>query len=166
MMTTVHPVDPQKPTGVTLNKTTLSLEVAATEMLTATVEPADAEDKTVTWTSTDDTIATVDANGLVTAITAGTATITVSTVNNIMDNCVVTVAEPTSTSDSESISDSESVSESVSDSTLESLSASETLTSGVDPDESWTKEEIKNYLDEKGIAYNASANKTELLNLV
>ncbi|MFR1821483.1 MAG: Ig domain-containing protein [Lactococcus petauri] len=157
-MTVTHPKPPQ-PTGVSLNKTTLSLEVTGTETLTATVEPADAEDKTVTWTSSDSTIATVDANGLVMAVKAGTATITVSTVNNIVDNCDLTVTVSSeSASDSESVSDSESISDSDSETTLNSTSAQ--------PNESWTKDDIKKYLDEKGTVYNTSATKAELLNLV
>ena len=66
-------------TGVTLNKSTLTLNVGASETLTATVAPADATNKNVTWASSDAAIATVDANGKVTGVKAGTATITVTT---------------------------------------------------------------------------------------
>ncbi|WP_282937315.1 DUF4350 domain-containing protein [Paenibacillus sp. RC67] len=66
-------------TGVALNKTAMSLNVNGTEQLTATVQPTDATDKTVAWTSSNSAVATVTANGLVTAVGAGTATITVTT---------------------------------------------------------------------------------------
>lgn len=62
-----------------MNKTTLSLAVRANETLTATVLPADAADKAVTWKSSDAAVATVDTTGKVTAIKAGTADITVTT---------------------------------------------------------------------------------------
>ena len=63
-------------TGVTLNKTSTEIIVGKNETLTATVAPDDATDKTVTWTSSDESIATVDENGKVTAVAEGTATIT------------------------------------------------------------------------------------------
>ena len=63
-------------TSVTLNKTELTLTEGGSETLTATVKPDDATDKTVTWTTSDASIATVDANGKVTAIKEGTATVT------------------------------------------------------------------------------------------
>ena len=66
-------------TGVTLNKSDLSLESGASETLTATVAPADATNKKVTWKSSDAAVATVDANGKVTGVKAGEATITVTT---------------------------------------------------------------------------------------
>ena len=66
-------------TGVTLNKATLSLIAGASETLTATVAPADATKKKVTWKSSNAAVATVDTNGKVTAVKAGEATITVTT---------------------------------------------------------------------------------------
>ena len=66
-------------TGVTLNKAALSLIAGASETLTATVAPADATNKKVTWKSSDAAVATVDTNGKVTAVKAGEATITVTT---------------------------------------------------------------------------------------
>ena len=62
--------------SVELDKTTLELKPGETATLVATVKPDDATDMTVTWTSSDASIASVDANGKVTAIKDGTATIT------------------------------------------------------------------------------------------
>ncbi|MDT2525728.1 MULTISPECIES: Ig-like domain-containing protein [Enterococcus] len=67
------------PSNVSLNKTTLTLNVGAEETLIATVSPADADDKTVAWKSSDITIATVDTAGKVSAVKEGTAEITVTT---------------------------------------------------------------------------------------
>ncbi|WP_051775520.1 Ig-like domain-containing protein [Paenibacillus tyrfis] len=68
-------------TGVKLNASAISMTAGGTEMLTATVEPANATNKAVTWKSSDPNVATVDASGKVTAVGAGTATITVTTVD-------------------------------------------------------------------------------------
>ena len=82
-----------EPTGITLDKTTAQIEVGATVTLTATVAPADATDKTVTWSSSDTAIATV-SNGVVTAVAEGTATITAKTHNDKTATCAVTVTAP------------------------------------------------------------------------
>ena len=66
-------------TGVTLNKTTLTLEAGASETLTATITPADATNQKVSWKSSKEAVATVDANGKVTGVKAGEAVITVTT---------------------------------------------------------------------------------------
>ncbi len=87
-------------TGITLDKTELYVEVGDTETLTATVSPADASDGSVTWTSSDETVATVDENGTVTGVKAGTATITATTVSGYTADCSVTVAESGATADS------------------------------------------------------------------
>ena len=81
-------------TGVTLDKTsaTIDLKYDNTTSLVATVSPADATNKAVTWTSSNPSVATVDANGVVTAITTGTATITVTTVDGgFTATCDITV---------------------------------------------------------------------------
>ena len=87
-------------TGVTLNKTSATLTEGETETLTATVAPNGATDKTVTWSSSDETVAAVDANGVVTAVKAGTATITATATNGTVETaddktaeCEVTVEE-------------------------------------------------------------------------
>lgn len=82
-------------TGVSLNKTSTSLEVGATETLTATVAPSTATDKTVTYSSSDATVATVTNAGKVTAVKAGTADITVTTKDGSKTaKCAVTVTAP------------------------------------------------------------------------
>ena len=89
-------------TGITLSQTEAAMTVGGeTLTLTATVAPDDATDKTVTWTSSDPTVATV-ANGVVTAVAAGTATITATATNGTPDDttddqtatCTITVTDP------------------------------------------------------------------------
>lgn len=77
-------------TSITLNKTELTLTEGESETLTATVKPDDATDKTVTWTTSDASIATVDANGKVTAVKEGSATVT-ATAGDKSATCVITV---------------------------------------------------------------------------
>ena len=78
------PVEPEQPapvavTGVSLDQTTLEMTVGDADVtLVATIEPADAANKDVTWASDDDGVASV-ADGVVTAVGAGNATITVKT---------------------------------------------------------------------------------------
>ena len=81
-------------TGVTLNKTTLTLSKGASETLTATIAPTNATNKKVTWTSSDPAVATVDASGKVTGVAKGTATITVTTEDGgHTATCAVEVAD-------------------------------------------------------------------------
>jgi Leucine-rich repeat (LRR) protein len=85
-------------TGVSLNKTTTTIIVGATEQLTATIAPNDATDPSVTWSSSNDNVATVAQDGTITAVAAGNATITVTTTDgNKTASCVVTVNVPTYT---------------------------------------------------------------------
>ena len=75
-----------------MNKTTATLTVGATETLSATIAPADATNKSVQFTSSDETIATVTpVQGKVTAVKAGTATITATTSNDKTATCEVMV---------------------------------------------------------------------------
>lgn len=79
-------------TSVAVSSKTLNLEVGQTRTLTATVTPDNATDKTVTWTSSDKNVATVDKdNGTVTAVGEGIATITATAANGKKDTCKVTV---------------------------------------------------------------------------
>ena len=85
-------------TGVSLNKTTLSLNVGEKATLTATVHPLNATNKAVTWSSNDSAVASVSSSGVVTAIAAGTAIITVTTKDGSKTaKCTVTVVSPENT---------------------------------------------------------------------
>ena len=80
-------------TGVKLDNGKLELKAGETAQLTATVEPSDASDKSLEWTSSDAKVATVDASGKVTAVGVGSATITVKTKDGGKTaTCSVTVA--------------------------------------------------------------------------
>ena len=80
---------------VRLNKSSLSLNVGESETLTAIVIPDNATNKTVTWKSSNNSIATVDSNGKVKAVAAGSAIIT-ATADGISSTCSVTVTVPVS----------------------------------------------------------------------
>ena len=78
-------------TGVELNKNSISLSVGNTETLTATVSPSNAANKTIGWSSNNPNVATV-TYGTITALSLGTATITVTTADGgKTDTCYVTV---------------------------------------------------------------------------
>jgi hypothetical protein len=94
---TPEPETPVKLTSITLNKLTTTILVGKTETLTVeTVTPDDATDKTVTWSSDKTAVATVDDNGLVTAVAVGTAIITATAKDGsgVTDKCTVTVSVP------------------------------------------------------------------------
>jgi hypothetical protein len=79
-------------TGITLNRTTLSLDNGTPDFnLIAAVTPSDATYKTVSWESSNYGVANVDSSGKVSAVKSGTATITASTVNGVSATCAVTV---------------------------------------------------------------------------
>ena len=120
--------------GVTLDKTSTSLKADETVTLTATVSPDDATDKTVTWSTTDATIATVD-DGVVTAKKVGTATITAKAGDKTA-TCEITVVPTPVTSISLS-------------QTSASLKVDETvtLTATVSPDDATDKTVIWNTSD-------------------
>ena len=79
------------PENIALNITQAELTEGESVQLTATVSPENTTDKTVTWTSDNSTVATVDASGLVTAIREGEAIITASTVNALAAACRIIV---------------------------------------------------------------------------
>jgi hypothetical protein len=84
-------------TGVTLNKTSTTIGIGQQETLVATVQPSDATNKNVTWSTNNASVATVSATGVVTGVSVGTAIITVTTQDGgYTANCTVTVtAAPT-----------------------------------------------------------------------
>ena len=84
-------------TSIVLNQETLVFTAEGqTTPLTATVAPADATDKSVIWSSSDETVAAVSSDGIVTAVGEGTATITATTNDgtNLTATCTVTVNIP------------------------------------------------------------------------
>lgn len=84
---TVH----QPAETIVLDVTKTELEIGETLQLTAAVGPEDTEDKTVTWSSSDEEIATVSGDGLVTAVEPGEAVITATTVNGLTAECEIAV---------------------------------------------------------------------------
>lgn len=84
---------PVPATGISLSPTSLNMTAGdAAVPLDVNVEPADATDKSVTWTSDNETVATVNANGEVTPLAAGTATITATNSAGQTATCTVNVA--------------------------------------------------------------------------
>ena len=82
-------------TGVTLNKSTTSIEAGQSEQLTATVLPSNAGNKAVTWSTSNPDVAQVDQQGNVSAIAPGNAIITVTTADGGKEaTCQVTVTAP------------------------------------------------------------------------
>ena len=89
-VTVTNPAVPVQ--SVSLDKTTLDLNIGENATLVATVLPENADNKTVTWSSSNTAVATVDATGKVTAVAAGEAVITVTTADgNKTATCTVKV---------------------------------------------------------------------------
>ena len=80
--------------SISLNKETTELWVNETEKLTVTYDPQDATTQSVTWSSSDNSVATVAPDGTITAVGKGTATITAKTSNGKEDKCEVIVKQP------------------------------------------------------------------------
>jgi uncharacterized protein YjdB len=95
-VTVTEPVVPV--TGIALNTSSLTMAAGTTEQLTATVKPNTATNQEVTWSSSDPSVATVDSTGKVTALTAGSTTITATTVDGgMIATCTVTVTSNNNT---------------------------------------------------------------------
>ena len=82
-------------TGITLSNTALTLTTGVTAQLSAAITPENATDK-IEWTSSNETVATVNASGEVSALKAGTAIITAATAKGPTATCTVTVTANTS----------------------------------------------------------------------
>ena len=90
------PAGPVAVTGVSLDQSSANVDLGDTLQLTATVSPSSATDKSVTWSSSNTSVATVNSSGLVTAVSVGSATITVTTTDGgFTDTCAVTVSPVT-----------------------------------------------------------------------
>lgn len=88
---TVNP--PVLVSGVSISQDSVSLYIGQTELLVETILPENATDKSVTWSSSVDTVATVDAKGLVSALAEGTTKIIVTTNDGAYsDTCYLTVS--------------------------------------------------------------------------
>ena len=82
-------------TGITISQSSLEMIVGATSQLTATVIPNNATNKSVIWSSSDDSVAQVSSTGQVKAIGKGVATITVTSIDGEYSQiCTVTIKEP------------------------------------------------------------------------
>lgn len=93
---TLEPQGEVKVTGVSINPESVSVGVNETENLAATILPANATDKSVVWSSSNTSVATVSTTGEVSAVAIGNATITVKTNDGgFTDKCEVTVVEST-----------------------------------------------------------------------
>ena len=79
------------PAGITMSETSKEMHIGNTFTLTATVTPEDAADKSVTWTSSNTEVASVDAEGQVSATGLGETTITATTANGISATCTIKV---------------------------------------------------------------------------
>jgi len=87
-------VEPISVTGVSLNKSSATVAAGLSEQLIATIEPPDATNQNVTWSSADSTIASVTSSGLVTGVAVGTTVVTVTTEDQgFTGNCTITVTE-------------------------------------------------------------------------
>ncbi|MDR1652387.1 MAG: Ig-like domain-containing protein [Prevotellaceae bacterium] len=79
--------------SVTVDSSTSLLSVKEIDILTATVLPENAADKTVVWSSDNEAVATVNASGMITGVSVGSAVITATTANGKTASCTVTVEE-------------------------------------------------------------------------
>lgn len=81
--------------GVSVSPTNATIDINATQQLTETISPSNATNQGVTWSSADPNIASVNSNGLVTGIAAGTTTVTVTTDDgNFTSSATITVNQP------------------------------------------------------------------------
>ncbi|WP_291757066.1 Ig-like domain-containing protein [Lysinibacillus sp. UBA5990] len=143
---------PSEPESITLDKNNLELFEGDSEKLTATVSPDTAN---VIWTSSDESIATVDQNGNVTAIKEGVITVTAQVANiNLIAECIVTVKKQ-GNAESESITLDRNI--------LELLEGSQDkLTATISPEDSANKKVIWSSSDESIATVDQNGNVTAI----
>ena len=74
---------------IDLSESLVRIGIGGTDMLIASISPSNASDRTLTWTSSDPSVVTVDNNGKITALSEGTVTITATSNNNKTATCIV-----------------------------------------------------------------------------
>ena len=79
---------------VTLNKISAAMKKGDKLQLSATVLPQTATNKSIRWESSDNTVATIDSKGVITAVSAGSAKITATAVNGVNATCTISVTDP------------------------------------------------------------------------
>ena len=116
-------------TGITLDKSSLTIKKGNTSKLTAAINPSNTTNKTISFFTSNSNIATVNSSGTVKGIKAGTATITAKTVNGKTATCKVTVQEDKTTTSSTSSSSGSTTSTSSSSGSSSSSSSTIKATS-------------------------------------
>lgn len=84
-------VVPVAASGISINPSLVTLKVGENTIVTATVAPANTTDKTLQWTSSDETVAIVNGNGEITGVGLGQCAVMATTSNGISANCMVSV---------------------------------------------------------------------------
>jgi len=87
-------LEPAPTTGVSLDKTSITMAISAISQLTATVLPANAQNKNIKWSSSKQSVATVSSSGLITAVSGGSAVITATTEEGGFSAACTVVVDP------------------------------------------------------------------------
>lgn len=129
--------------GLTLDRETLDLAEAGTTMTLVPTFSPEGSTGTVTWSSSDEAVATVDGQGMVTAVAPGTATITATLENGQSAQCTVNCTwDPEAAAAEEAPAEQTTVGLSANDITLDSAGDSQQLTvNGAEGDVTWASED-------------------------
>lgn len=96
-------------TGIQINENIESLEVGKSKIITATITPSNATDKSITWKSSDESIATVNTSGEITAKKSGTVNITASSSNGKTSTIKIDIKEEEKTENSDIVKTSTTI---------------------------------------------------------